>query len=104
MQTQVTFRHMKSRSEFREEAMEAMGKFEKFSDSITSSNVEFIADTSNIVEITVHINGKILVVKEQSEDFMKSLHEAADKMIRQLKKQKDKNQRTKGIDLSSFIF
>ena len=104
MQTQVTFRHLKSRTDFREEATEAMNKFEKFSDTITSANVEFIAENLNIVEITVHTNGKVLVVKDQSDDFMKSLHEAADKMNRQLRKQKEKHQKQKGIDLASFIF
>lgn len=95
---------MKSNSDFREEAQEAITKFEKFSDQITSANVEFIAESMSVVEITVHIYGKVLVVKEQSDDFLKSLHEAADKMIRQLRKQKEKHQHPKGIDLSLIMF
>jgi len=91
MQTQVTFRHLKSRPDLNEAAMEAVQKFEKFHEGITSTTVEFIAEAHNVVEFKCHINGNVLVVKESSDDFLKSLNEAADKMIRQLKKHRDKN-------------
>lgn len=90
MNTQVTFRHLKSRPELQEAAMESAQRFTKFYDGITNTNVEFIADTNNTVEFRVRINGNVLVVRESSDDFMKSLHSATDKMIRQLKKRKTK--------------
>ncbi len=95
---------MKSRTELTDDAIEAMKKFEKYYDSITSANVEFIADTHNIVEMTVHAHGKVLVVKEHSDDFNKSLHEATDKMVRQLRKTKEKYSKPKGIELNSYFF
>ncbi|MCX7735751.1 MAG: ribosome-associated translation inhibitor RaiA [Candidatus Kapabacteria bacterium] len=90
MNTQVTFRHLKSRPELHEAALESAQRFTKFYDGITNTNVEFIADNNNTVEFRVRINGNVLVVRESSDDFMKSLHTATDKMIRQLKKQKTK--------------
>lgn len=90
MRTRVTFRHLKSRPDLQEAALEALKKFEKFSDFITSADVEFIVDSVNKVQFTLNVQGGTLVVEDSSEDFMKSLHSAADKMIRQLKKHKEK--------------
>ncbi len=90
MQTKVTFRHLKSRPELQEAALEAIKKFGKFSDLITSANVEFIVDNQNKVQFTLNVLGNTLVVEESSDDFLKSLHSATDKMIRQLKKHKEK--------------
>lgn len=90
MQTRVTFRHLKSRPDLQEAALEALKKFEKFSDLITSANVEFIVDSTNKVQFTLNVQGNTLVVEDSSEDFMKSLHIATDKMIRQLKRHKEK--------------
>jgi ribosomal subunit interface protein len=90
MKKQVTFRHLKSRKELQTAAMDVMDRFEKFNESITSASVEFIAESQNIVEFKAHVQGRVLIVKEASEDFMKSLNEGADKMVRQLKKHREK--------------
>ena len=90
MQTQVTFRHLKSRPELHEAAIEAASRFGKFHDGITSTQVEFIAESENTVEFRVHIHGNTLVVRDSSDDFSRSLNEAADKMVRQLKKSREK--------------
>lgn len=90
MKTQVTFRHLKSRPELYEAAEEAIKRFEKFNDSIISINVEFIQEAQNVCEFRIHINGNVLAVREASDDFEKSLNLAADKVVRQLKKQKEK--------------
>ena len=90
MKKQVTFRHLKSRQELRDAAMEVMDRFEKFNEGITSASIEFDAESQKIVEFKAHVQGRVLVVKEASEDFMKSLNEGADKMVRQLKKQREK--------------
>lgn len=81
---------MKSRDEFHDAAIDAASRFEKFYEGITTTNVEFIADSQNTVEFKVHIKGDILVSRESSEDFIKSLNLAEDKMVRQLRKQKTK--------------
>lgn len=95
MKTQVTFRHMKSRQDLQEAAIESAQKFERFLDGITHTSVEFIADATSVVEFTVHAHGCVMKVKEDSSDFLKSLHDASDKMIRQLRKKKTKNEKPK---------
>ncbi len=90
MQTKVTFRHLKSHPELQEAALEAVKKFERFSDTITSASVEFASDNMNKVKLTLVVRGDTLVVEESSEDFLKSLRFATDKMVRQLKKYKEK--------------
>lgn len=90
MKKQVTFRHLKSRPDLQDAAMEAISRFEKFNDKITSSNIEFIAESQNVVEFKLHVQGQVLVVREASDDFIKSLNQGADKMVRQLKKQREK--------------
>lgn len=90
MQTKVTFRHLKSRPDLQEAALDAIKKFERFSDMISTASVEFSADSLNKVKFVLVVNGDTLIVEESSEDFMKSLRTAADKMVRQLKKHKEK--------------
>ncbi len=96
MQTQVTFRHLKSNPELTEAANEAAAKFEKFYDGINNTDVIFSDDAGIcVVEIFVQVQGSTLIAKESSEDYIKSLNEAADKVIRQLKKFKTKEQKSK---------
>ncbi|MFH1052160.1 MAG: ribosome-associated translation inhibitor RaiA [bacterium] len=90
MQTQVTFRQMKSNPELRTAAAEATKKFEKFFEDIISTDIIFRNDPLKMVEFTVRVKGDTLVVKEGSEDFLKSLNEGTDKMVRQIRKWKQK--------------
>ncbi|MGA2297129.1 MAG: ribosome-associated translation inhibitor RaiA [FCB group bacterium] len=90
MRTNVTFRHFKSNPELHDAAMEAAEKFEKFHPGIISTDTIFTNDTDKIVEFNVKIQGQNIVAKENSDDFVKSLNEASDKIIRQLKKVKSK--------------
>jgi len=91
MQTQVTFRHLKTNPDLQASAIETAQKFERFFDDIISTDIIFHNDTEKIVEYTVRVKGDTLVVKEGSEDFVKSLNEGADKMIRQIRRWKQKN-------------
>lgn len=89
MQTQVTFRHFKgNHPELHSTAEELAANFMKFNDKITSTKVEFTNSNEKIVKFIVHVQGAVLVAKEASDDFHKSLNSASDKMIRQLQKQK----------------
>lgn len=91
MKTQVTFRHFKTNTSLQDAANDSASKFERFYDGITSTDVVFTNDNDKIVEFTVHVLGNTIVAKEGSDDFNKSLNEASDKIIRQLKKWKKKN-------------
>ncbi len=90
MQTTVTFRHLKTRQDLQEAAIEQANKFNRFYDGIISTNVEFIHDVDNVVEFKVNVHGNTLISRENTEDFTKSLNMASDKMVRQLKKWKTK--------------
>lgn len=90
MQTQVTFRHMKSNPELHTAAIDASRKFEKFCDDIISTDVIIKNDAFKAVEFNVRVKGETLIVKEGSDDFLKSLNEGTDKMIRKIRKWKEK--------------
>ena len=92
METNVTFRHFNSQHpQLQEKAVELANHLTHYADEIISADVEFINDQNKIVEFTVHVNGEILKAQSESEDFHKSLHDAADKMQRQLVKWKTKH-------------
>lgn len=102
MKTQVTFRHVNSHHpQLQDDAKKILEGFSKYSDEITSANVEFLNETSKTVVITINLHGNTIVAKEESDDFRKSLNEAEDKIIRQIQKWKTKNlaSRTKNIDV-----
>ncbi len=91
MQTQVTFRHFKGHHpQLHAAAEEIAAGFQKFHDGITTTKVEFINENEKIVTFTVGVNGAVLVSKEASDDFHKSLNLAADKIVRQIQKHKTK--------------
>ncbi len=96
MLTKITFRHFKgNHPDLHDTALEVAEGFTKYHDSIISTNVEFINEHQKTVEFTVHLQGSTLVAKESSEDFQKSLHEAGEKIVRQIKKYKTKNLSTR---------
>jgi len=93
MQTRVTFRNVESNDALKDAAKEATDKFEKFSDDIISADVIFNNDNKKFAEFTVHVKGDTLVAKEGTDDFIKSLNEGGDKIIRQIRKRKEKMQK-----------
>jgi ribosomal subunit interface protein len=100
MKTQVTFRHLKVNPDLNDAALEAAKRFEKFYDGITSIRTEFSEDNINkIAEFEVRVQGSTLVAKEDSDDFLKSLNGAEDKIVRQLRKRKTKEHNIKPIEV-----
>jgi putative sigma-54 modulation protein len=94
MKSQVTFRHTESNPALHEAAMDAAKRFEKFNDRITSYKAEFTEENFNkIVEIEVRVQGNTIVAKETTDDFLKSLGSSEDKIVRQLRKRKTKEQK-----------
>ena len=94
MKTNVTFRHTKGHHPtLQAKAIEYAEGFEKYFDGVVSTNVEFLNETTDKeVHITTHLNGTTLVAESKSDDFGKSLHDASDKIIRQIRKYKTKLQ------------
>ncbi len=102
MKTQVTFRHVNAHHpRLQEDAKAILEGLSKYSDEITSANVEFLNEGNKTVVITVNLPGNTLVAKNESDDFQKSLNEAEDKMIRQIQKLKTKHiaSRTKNLEI-----
>lgn len=103
MKTQITFRHTNSsHPKLHEEALQTVSGFSKYTDGIISTNVEFINEVHKTVEITVNLQGTTLVAKEDSDDFNKSLHEASEKIVRQIRKYKTKqlSKRTEDVEIN----
>jgi putative sigma-54 modulation protein len=94
MKLKITARHFTARQVLREEAKSAAEKIGKFNDRIVSCEIIFSNEKTtepiHSAEIIVHVDHTTLVVKEEGSDFSKSLHEATEKMIRQLRKVKTK--------------
>lgn len=92
MQTKVTFRHFKGQHpDLHDSAINLSAGFTKYHDGIISTNVEFINEAIKTVEFTVHLQGTTLVAKDSSDDFHKSLHDAGEKIVRQIQKYKTKH-------------
>lgn len=91
MNIEITSRHYDASPKVREYVIEELGRLEKFNHLITSVRVILEkAKEGETVEITVHVSGKDLVSSESSDDIIKSIDLAVDKMERQLKKFKGK--------------
>jgi ribosomal subunit interface protein len=94
MEIKVTARHFDAKPTLREEAISAARKLEHYYGNIVSTEVilslERMHDSIKVAEFVVHVHDHTLVAKESSDDFSKSLHDGAEKMIRQLGKLKTK--------------
>ncbi len=92
MNTNVTFRHTKgNHPELNEIAVETAENFSKYNDTIISTDVEFINEANKIVQFKVNVKDNTIVAKHESDDFLKSLNGASEKVVRQLKKWKTKH-------------
>ena len=91
METNVTFRHFEGQHPHLQElAMESLEKCSRFHDNIISGEVVFANQTPKGVEIKIHVKEKTLVITEENEELKKALHDATERMIRQIKKHKTK--------------
>ncbi len=94
MRTKFTARHFRTHATLKEYAIDSVKKMEKFYDGIISAEVilsyEKAVDSVKIAEINLTVHGKILTAMEKSEDFIKSIDLAIDKIERQLVKYKTK--------------
>ena len=102
MNINITSRKFKAKDSLKEFISKEVKSLEKFSDNILDVDVVLSylhsKDSIKIAEIGVSVPGKTLLVKEESDDFAKSVTESVDKLKRQLKKVKSK-QRTKSKSL-----
>ena len=91
MNIQITSRRSKVSKDTKSFIKQELENLDKYYDKITSSHV--ILDSENInktVEIIVNIQGSTVNAKAKSENLGKSIDDAFQKIIRQLKKFKGK--------------
>lgn len=93
MRTNVTFRHFNANDDLQNAALSQATGFTKYLDGITSTDVIFHKDQERTVEFTVKAKGNTFVASDSSESFHRSLNEASDKIVRQLKKWKTKKEK-----------
>lgn len=70
----------------------AIERFTHYFDHI--NRVDVVCDNVNpkSCEISVKVNGHTLVTRHESDDMKRAIHDATEKMIRQLRKTKTRNQ------------
>ncbi|MCL2039715.1 MAG: HPF/RaiA family ribosome-associated protein [Bacteroidetes bacterium] len=91
MKIQVTFRHFNgNHPQLHQAAEELAASFTKYNSAIISTNIDFVNGSEKIVNFTVYIKDHTISSGYASDDLHKSLNAAADKVIKQLKKYKNK--------------
>ena len=94
MVIKVTARHFKARDSIIDHAKESAESLEHFYDGITKADVilsyEKAQNSSKVAEIKVAVYGAVLTGIARSEDFIKSIDQATEKVLVQLKRYKEK--------------
>lgn len=91
MQITTTFRQMEASEALREYAEEKIGRLERFADGIREAHCVMKAQReTHSVEITLLVRKKTLRAAESSENMYASIDLATDKLSRQLKRYREK--------------
>jgi len=109
MQITITARHFDLTKAIRDHIEEATEKLEKYFDHIININYILSLDnSSNNVELILHIPRSNLKSNSSSNDMYLAIDDAVDKMEKQVKKLKDKwtdHQKKKSLhDSSQFVY
>ncbi len=80
--------------EIKEHALGTVKKLEKFYDGIVTADIilsyERATNSVKTAEINLHVYGSVLTAKEKSDDYLKSIDAAVEKLTLQLSKYKTK--------------
>lgn len=94
MHIKFTARHFRAHAEIREHAVEMVKKLDKFYDGIVTADIvlsfERATKSVKMAEINLHVYGGVLTAKEKSDDYVKSIDAAIEKLTQQLAKYKAK--------------
>ncbi len=94
MHIKFTARHFRAHAEIKEHAIEMVKKLDKFYDGIVTADIilsfERATKSVKMAEINLHVYGGVLTAKEKSEDYVKSIDAAVEKLTQQLSKYKTK--------------
>ncbi len=96
MEVTLTARRFRARPELKEHAVDAVKKLDRFYDGIVSANVilsfERATNSKKCAEINLHVHGKVLTAKTSTDEYIKSIDAAVEKLTMQLSKYKTKLQ------------
>lgn len=94
MNIKFTARHFRPHADLKQHALETVKKLDKYYDGILAATVvlSFERATNSVkrAEINLQVYGGILTATDESEDFMKSIDAASEKVMLQLQKYKTK--------------
>ncbi len=94
MNVKFTARRFRVRSDVKEHAIESARKLGRFYDGIVSAeiilSIECATKSVRVAEMNLRVHGSLLSATEKSEDFIKSIDAAADKLSLRLMKYKTK--------------
>jgi len=94
MNITITSRKFKAHSTLKEHIEEEVKSLNRFNDDIINADVilsyQNNHDSIKIAEIILQVPGQTMAAKEESDDFVKSVNSAIEKLIRQLEKLKTK--------------
>lgn len=91
MNLNITARRFKLKDDLREYVKEKAEKLNKFHDGIMKIEVILAWEKlTRIVELKINASGKLIIIKETSDELRKSFDLALDRAERQLKKHKSK--------------
>ena len=94
MEIHFTARKFKARDTVRQHAAAAVKKLDRFYDGIVRTDVilsyERKTNSLKVAEIKLHVHGTVLSAREESEEYLKSIDLAVNKLERQLAKYKTK--------------
>jgi ribosomal subunit interface protein len=94
MNIKFTARHFRPRPDVKDHALDQVRKLAKFYDGIVSATVvlsfERATNSVKTAEINLHVYGTILSATVKSDDYVKSIDAAAEKLTVQLSKYKTK--------------
>jgi len=94
MRVRLTSRHFKAQDSLHEYARQAVDSLSKYYDGILSADVVLSHENSRrslkVAELKVSVYGAVLTGIAKSDEFMKSMDQAAEKVLVQLKKYKER--------------
>lgn len=91
MKVIISGRNMNVSEPLKDTVQSKLEKLDKFFHKELEAQVTLSMEKSrNIIEVTIPVNGSILRAEESTEDMYTSIDKVVDKLIRQLRKQKNK--------------
>lgn len=92
MKTTVTSRHFRASDKLKTYAEKEVNRLDRYFDSIMECEVilEYDVHQNKTAEVVIHVPGERMMAQETSEDFMKSMDLAVQKLEKQVVRYKDR--------------